>query len=204
MGKFKNAGYLGSSVSRGNRIKSSVVDISKFNADIKSLVYELKTWSKNLQLDSKKILKPAGEVVARQIQKKTPVSRRRHYRYGSGGAGRVATYFPGNLRRSIQDLNLIRTGAIFIGPKFGNSQGTFSGARVDGWYAQIVDRGAPAVGRPPNFKGKFKFTKEERYTKKGGIKPSRFIQRGVAASRRRVFKIVNRRLIERINQLKKK
>ena len=202
MGKFKNAGYSGSSARRVSRVKSSVVDISKFNVDIKNLVDELKRWSKDLQLDSKKILKPAGEVVAQEIQKKTPVSRRRHYRYGSRGAGRVATYFPGNLRRSIQDLNLKRTDAVFIGPKLGSSTGTFSGTRVDGWYAQIVDRGAPAAGRPPNFRGRFRLVKEERYIRKGGIKPRRFIRRGVAAAKPRVFAIINKRLTERIKQLK--
>jgi hypothetical protein len=202
MGKFKNNGSVKTARKRRYSAKSSVIDVSQFNEDIKNLVNELKTWSENLQLDSRKILKPAGEVVAQEIQRKTPVSRRRHYRYADGD--RVATYYPGNLRRSIRDLDLRRTNAVFIGPKLGSSKGTFSGARVDGWYAQIVDRGAPAAGRPPKYNSDFEGVKEDRYVARGGIRPRRFVRKGVAAAKPRAFAIINRRLTERIKQLKQR
>lgn len=202
MGKFKNSQRVEKAARRGRSAKSVTIDVSKFNEDIKALADELKLWTKNLQLDGKKILKPAGEVVRQEIAKRTPVYPRRHYRYPSGGGNRIATYYPGNLRRSIQDLDLQRTSGVFIGPRVvGDSKGTFSGTKVDGWYAQIVDRGAPAAGRRPKF-GSFDDTKERRYEKKGGIKASRFVRRGATAAKPRALAIINRRLIERLKVLR--
>ena len=197
MGKFKNSTTSGGR--GGSRRKGTIVDVSKFNEDIRNLVNDLKAFSKNIRKDSKKILKPAGEVVRQEIQKRTPISRRRHYRYKSGE--RFATYYPGNLRRSIQDLNLQRTDGVFIGPTIkGFTGGTFSGGRTDGFYARFVDRGAPAAGRPPKV-ANFKDIKEGRYAAKGGQRPKRFISRGARAARPRAIAIIQNRLQQRVKQL---
>ena len=198
MGKFKNTTTTGGR--GGSRKRGSVIDVSKFNEDIKNLVNDLKAFSNNIRKDSKKILRPAGEVVAQEIQKRTPVSRRRHYRYKDGS--RFATYYPGNLRRSIGDLNLQRTDGVFIGPKItGFTGGTFSGGRTDGFYARWVDRGAPAAGRPPS-RVNFEDVKESRYSSKGGQRPKRFVSRGARAARPRAIAIIQSRLQQRVKQLK--
>lgn len=64
-------------------------------------------------------------------------------RRAAKGRGRVvATYFPGNLRKSIKRLNFRKTPREFIGPvlaKRGRTKGEFGrGTRVDGYYAQFL------------------------------------------------------------------
>lgn len=184
--------------------------IGDLSRDIAMLAKQLNDFSKTLKKDSKKILRPAGEVYVREIQKRVPVHNRKHYRYKS--KRRFATYFPGNLKRSIQDLRLNNTSAVIIGPKFsGGSGGTFAGTRTDGWYATIVDRGAPAAGRKPNefnlltkrkARGAYRAAlKKQRYSKRGGIRPSNFIRKGSISARPRALVIIQRRLIERIKTL---
>lgn len=62
-------------------------------------------------------------------------------RYKNGKV--VATYMPGNLRRSVQVLDLKETSAKFVGyvvqPR-GKGKGTFSSeSKVDGYYARFVE-----------------------------------------------------------------
>lgn len=73
-----------------------------------------------------------------------------HRRYKGGEI--EATYYPGNLRRSIQVLPLRKTkNAVLIGPKLakstGGASGDFRGRRVDGYYAHFVEYGT--VDQPP-------------------------------------------------------
>ena len=69
-------------------------------------------------------------------------------RYLSNG-DHVATYYPGNLRRSIERLkHLKRAIAIIIGPRIPkNPYGDFKGKKTDGYYAQIVYNSAKNFGR---------------------------------------------------------
>jgi hypothetical protein len=120
------------------------IDVKKFNEEARQLVRQLEQWSTDVQKDAQKIVKPAAEYTAKKIAEKTPVYNRRHYRYSNGQ--KVAEYYPGNLRRSILDLELRRIPGALVGPKLGGSKGKFSGARVDGFYFRFVDRGAPAKG----------------------------------------------------------
>jgi hypothetical protein len=154
------------------------IDVKKFDADAKALIGQLERLSKNITKDAQKIVKPAAEVVAREIAARTPVYRKRHYRYKDGR--RVAEYYPGNLRRSIQDLELRRVQGAIVGPRVeGSSSGKFSGSRTDGYYFRFVDRGAPSIG----------------------IRPQRIRNRGARAARPRAYAIIQRRLKERLNQL---
>ena len=153
------------------------IDVKKFNEEAKALVHQLERWSTDIQKDAQKIVKPAAEYVAKKIAEKTPVYPQRHYRYLSGQ--KVAEYYPGNLRRSILNLELRRVQGAVVGPKVSGSKGKFSGARVDGYYFRFVDRGAPARG----------------------IRPQRIRARGAAASRRTAYKIIQRRLTERLKTI---
>lgn len=190
--------------------KGRGIKVSDLNREISTLVAQLNGISKNIAKDSKKILRPAGEIYVREIQKRVPISKKKHYRYKS--KRRFATYYPGNLKRSIQDLKLQNTSAVIIGPKVtGGTGGTFSGTRTDGWYAKIIDRGAPAVGRRPKefdlitkrkSRGAYRRAlKKQRYAKQGGIKGANFIRKGVISARPRALVIIQRRLIERIKTL---
>lgn len=57
----------------------------------------------------------------------------------------VATYYPGNLRKSIKMLTFRRSSDIFVGPKLRKTdfKGDFglSATRVDGYYAHMVEFG---------------------------------------------------------------
>lgn len=153
------------------------IDVRRLNTDAKALVLQITKYSNNIRKDAQKIVKPAAEYVAKKIAEKTPVFPRRHYRYLNGQ--KVAEYYPGNLRRSILNLELRRVQGAIVGPKVSGSKGKFSGARVDGYYFRFVDRGAPARG----------------------IRPQRIRARGAAASRRTAYKIIQRRMIERLKTL---
>ena len=92
------------------------------------------------------LLRPAAQLMIDEAKKLVPQSNNPHHRYKDGKI--VATYFPGNLRRSLQILGNKGklTGSIIAGPKRapeGKTSGKFSGRRVDGWYAGIVERKKP-------------------------------------------------------------
>lgn len=154
------------------------IDLRKFNADAAKMVQQLERWSKDLSKEAQKIVKPAAELTAREIAARTPVYSKRHYRYKGGR--KVAEYYPGNLRRSVQDLELKRIAGAVIGPRIeGSKSGKFSGSRTDGYYFRFVDRGAPAIG----------------------IKPQNIRSRGARAARPRAYAIILRRLQNRLKQI---
>lgn len=68
-----------------------------------------------------------------------------HYRYekGIGGGKIVATYMPGNLRRSIKILrHMDDSRNVYVGVEVqpaGKGKGVFSGERTDGWYARFLE-----------------------------------------------------------------
>jgi hypothetical protein len=153
------------------------IDVKKFNEEAKALVQQLERWSTDIQKDAQKIVKPAAEFTAKKIAEKTPVFNKRHYRYSNGQ--KIAEYYPGNLRRSILNLDLRKVPGAIVGPKLGGSRGKFSGARVDGYYFRFVDRGAPARG----------------------IRPQRIRAKGAAAARQTAYRIIEKRLIQRLKTL---
>lgn len=92
--------------------------------------------------------------VVEAARKLAPESKAIHYRYSKGQ--KVATFYPGNLRRSIMDITQRRkslqrktTNAI-IGPyilsRGSAATGVFKGARVDPYYAQFIYGSAKAFG----------------------------------------------------------
>lgn len=92
------------------------------------------------------LLRPAAQLMMDEAKKLVSRSNKPHKRYKDGVV--VATYYPGNLRRSLQILGNKGklSGVIIAGPKLakaGDSSGKFSGRRVDGWYAGIVEKKKP-------------------------------------------------------------
>lgn len=125
-------------------------DVQLMQAEIGVLVAKLEAIGDHGRKAAKAAFKDAGSILIAAIQGRAPVSDRPHYRYASSGrraapgkGKRVATYAPGNLRRSFKILPLRRTQAVFIGPKVakGSASGTFVGARTDAFYAAMVEFG---------------------------------------------------------------
>lgn len=111
----------------------------------------------------KKAITRASKPYIVQAQKSAPVLSEPKKRYNTPkvsqklkapkGMGRVvATYMPGNLGRSIRKLAASRlTRAILIGPKKEKRDptGVFSGRRVDGYYAAMVEGGTKNAAPKP-------------------------------------------------------
>ena len=95
--------------------------------------------SARARVDSRAALRSGAKPLIASARAKAPQSDELHHRYLGGK--KVATYHPGNLRRSIRALTFRRSGAVFVGPRLNKSTGDFKGNRVDGYYAHMVEFG---------------------------------------------------------------
>jgi antitoxin component YwqK of YwqJK toxin-antitoxin module len=127
-------------------------------ADVKFNSKELQKLIKQLsKKELKRLAKPAAKAMQAAIQAKAPVFHKTVYRYDTpkligkwrapnGKGKRVAEYQPGNLKRSIKIMTFRRSGFLFVGPKRSkNAEGNFTGNKVDGWYAHIVEMRKPFI-----------------------------------------------------------
>jgi HK97 gp10 family phage protein len=120
--------------------------------DIDVLVKRLYLLSDEAKRQSKDAFKKASVPLINEIKSRAPVSDEPHSRWASGE--KVATYYPGNLKRSIRRLVFRRSAAVFVGPRiksFGSdtTKGEFKGNRVDGWYAHLMEYEYGLGGRRP-------------------------------------------------------
>lgn len=92
----------------------------------------------------KKIQEEAGKLIVQSAKAKVPVSTKPHKRYNTKGKV-VATYYPGNLKRSIGIVSFKeKKGKItFVGPRLykKDSYGDFKGNKIDGWYGHFMEYG---------------------------------------------------------------
>lgn len=92
-------------------------------------------------------LSGAADLLVDAMKGKAPVASKTLYRYKNGK--KVASYSPGNLRRSIKKLDHFNSkNAIWVGPQImprGKGKGNFSGSNVDGWYARFIERRDPFI-----------------------------------------------------------
>lgn len=82
-----------------------------------------------------RVQRPAAELFRDAAKVRAPRSDKPHFRWRKGGS-KVATYNPGNLKRSIMILNdvipeLSQLEAFYVGPRYGG--------RPDGFYARWVE-----------------------------------------------------------------
>lgn len=103
----------------------------------------------------KDVLIFSAQPLQEKAAQNAPQSRRPHYRYNTpklvrslrapnGKGVRVATYGPGNLKRSMQTLSFRRMKrSVLVGPKLAKTaKGKFTTrSRVDGFYASFVEAG---------------------------------------------------------------
>lgn len=118
--------------------------------EINVLVRTLKELGKEAQKAGKGALKDASGILVSAIKARVPQSTRKHSRYkpefkraGPGYGEKVATYSPGNLKRSIKTLLFRRSKAVFVGANLakGAVSGNFAGNRTDAYYAGMVNSG---------------------------------------------------------------
>lgn len=105
--------------------------------------------------DRKKLLAKSAKILQKEIRSNIKDSDEPHFRYATpkvssklkapkGEGNKVATYYPGNLRRSIQVLRFRKSPDVFVGHRKKNGQGAkgeFKGSRVDGFYLWFLEFG---------------------------------------------------------------
>lgn len=111
-------------------------------AEIDILIRKLNAVSDQAKKDSRQALGEGAKPLISAIKANAPVSDEPHSRW-SGGK-KVATYYPGNLKRSVKKLVFRRSAAVFVGPRiksFGanNATGDFKGNRTDAYYAHLME-----------------------------------------------------------------
>ena len=124
--------------------------------ELNHLIKQLRKVSDTAKKQSQKAFKDAAGPLVAAIKARAPQSEKAHHRYKTsklsksirapkGQGNIVATYQPGNLQRSFKTLTFRQSAAVFVGAKLakGNNNGTFAGARTDGYYAHWVEFGAP-------------------------------------------------------------
>ena len=118
-------------------------------ADIRKFIKALeRTVSQD---DMQDILKKASKPTVDAVKNRIPIEQYKRSRYDRQG-NKVATYHPGNLRRSFRLLDRLNRKAkkgtfamrkIWFGINLhrGKSTGVFKGNRTDGYYAHMVEEG---------------------------------------------------------------
>lgn len=113
----------------------------QFQRDVDRTIRRMRHLADQTIASANPILRVAARPLVNEIKRRAPVSDGEHSRYQNGQI--VATYRPGNLRRSFRVLKFSRSPALFVGPKVG-AEGA-----ADGYYAHWQEFGAPAAGIPP-------------------------------------------------------
>lgn len=114
---------------------------AQLQADLNRVINNLKTLEPFIRKSGKEDLKEAAKILSTAVAIRTPVGTKTHKRYSAkkgkraakGSGTVVATYRPGNLRRSIRVLNFRRSPDAFVGAKLGKTP--------DRYYAHMVERG---------------------------------------------------------------
>lgn len=114
---------------------------AQLQADLNRVLAQLKKVEPFIRRSGKEDLREAAKILSTAVAIRTPVGTVTHKRYarrkgkkaGKGGGNVLATYKPGNLRKSIRVLNFRRSSAAFVGAKLGKTP--------DGYYAHMVERG---------------------------------------------------------------
>lgn len=114
---------------------------TQFERDVERATRRLEKISTRAIESANTVWRIAARPLVNEIKRRAPVSDAPHSRYSGGKI--VATYQPGNLRRSFKILRFQRSPALFIGPEVGKNTAN------DGYYAHFQEFGAPAAGVPP-------------------------------------------------------
>lgn len=117
--------------------------MNSMQKEVDVLIRRLYAVSDKGKRESQASFKEAAKPLIAAIKARAPVSDGPHSRYKDGRI--VATYRPGNLRRSIRSLTFRRSAAVFVGPKIDK---TGSGG-VDGYYAHWVEFGTESQAPQP-------------------------------------------------------
>ena len=122
---------------------------ARLQREIDTAIKRLNQVSDRAVVKSRKAFRKAAPIMIKAIKARAPKGGDVHRRYRNGEV--VATYYPGNLRRSFRSLTFRRSAAIFIGPKLdkSGSGGVFRGRKSDAYYAHWVEYGRAGMAATP-------------------------------------------------------
>ena len=117
----------------------------QLQGEINALIRKLQGLAPAIKKVAQSDLAEASGILVSAVQGRAPVGDKPHNRYRTakvikgirapkGSGNIVATYQPGNLKRSFKTLKFRRSEAVFVGPKVG-------GNAADGYYAHMVEFG---------------------------------------------------------------
>ncbi len=136
-----------------------------------SVIKKLNGIGPAIDKERRKILLKAAKLMVAAARARVKSSSKVHKRYAFKGKGKkkaakglgkvIATYSPGNLNRSIGVLQLRKTDNVFVGPRFKRDPaGDYgSAAKVDGYYAYMVEYGTVNTKAEPFMRPAYEETK---------------------------------------------
>lgn len=135
------------------------IDAADWQKQVNAAVKTLEKLTYNFEREQRNILEYAAQPMVNAMQAGAPTGTKIHYRYAKrmggrskrGEGQRVATYTPGNLRRSFRVLDLKRTNDVIVGAKLAKraAKGTFGGAKSDAYYLHWVEYGTKNMPARP-------------------------------------------------------
>lgn len=122
---------------------------ARLQEEVNKAVRNLYRIADHAKKETNAAFRKAAPILISAIQAGAPVSNASHSRYDGGAI--VATYFPGNLKRSFKTLTFRRSPAVWIGPKIDKegTNGVFKGNRTDGYYAHWIEFGTEKMAPHP-------------------------------------------------------
>ena len=136
------------------------IDANDWQRQVNQAVKTLERLSFNFENEQRKILEYAAHPMVDAMQAGAPVGTEVHYRYPKSRGGRarrgegqrIATYYPGNLRKSFRVLDLKRTKDVIVGAKLAkgaSARGLFGFAKYDAYYLNFVEYGTRHMAAKP-------------------------------------------------------
>lgn len=135
------------------------IDANDWQRQVNQAVKTLEKLTYHFEDEQRKMLEYAAQPMVNAMQAGAPVGTKIHYRYPKrmggrakrGEGQRIATYHPGNLRRSFRVLDLRRTKDVIVGAKLAknNARGLFGFAKYDAYYLNWVEFGTRHMAARP-------------------------------------------------------
>ena len=126
---------------------------AQLQADLNAVITRLRKIEPYIRKSGQADLAEASKGLVQAVKAAAPVGSKPHKRYpklkgqkAARGSGKVlATYKPGNLKRSMRIMKFRRSPSVFVGAKLGLKT-------ADGYYGRWVDEGTPKMAGKNFFK----------------------------------------------------
>lgn len=135
------------------------IDAAHWQNEVNKAVKTLEKLTYYFEREQRQILEYAAQPMVQAMQQGAPVGVKIHYRYPKSRGGRarrgegqkVATYYPGNLKKSFRVLDLRKTKDVIVGAKLskGAARGKFGFGKFDAYYVHYVEYGTRSMAARP-------------------------------------------------------